>query len=87
MFCRWHLGFCSEEYLPTRRGFDTFYGFWTGSEHYYHHTNLGAYDFRIQEEVNYEANGTYSSVNKVKKLNNLALVIMIEYTFILFNEL
>jgi hypothetical protein len=34
---RWHLGFCNEAYLPTRRGFDTFYGFYTGSQDYFTH--------------------------------------------------
>merc|ERR1719369_2683478 len=27
---KWHLGFCNEEYLPQNRGFDSFYGYWTG---------------------------------------------------------
>jgi hypothetical protein len=34
---RWHLGFCNEAYLPTRRGFDTFYGFYAGSQDYFTH--------------------------------------------------
>ncbi|XP_042860608.1 arylsulfatase B-like [Penaeus japonicus] len=34
---KWHLGFCSWRYTPTRRGFDTFYGYYTGAEDYFHH--------------------------------------------------
>ena len=38
---RWHLGFCNDDYLPTKRGFDTFYGFYCGSEDYYYHFRRG----------------------------------------------
>ncbi|XP_066985391.1 arylsulfatase B-like [Macrobrachium rosenbergii] len=34
---KWHLGFCSWDYTPLKRGFDTFYGFYTGaSDHFTH---------------------------------------------------
>ena len=28
---RWHLGFCKEACLPNNRGFDSFYGFYSGT--------------------------------------------------------
>ena len=71
-YLRWHLGYCHEDYLPTSRGFDTFRGFYTGSQSYYTHipcptcTLVGGgpkgYDYRHNTEVDLAANGTYSSV-------------------------
>lgn len=34
---KWHLGYCSWAYTPTFRGFDSFLGFYLGSEGYYDH--------------------------------------------------
>jgi len=31
---KWHLGYCNKAYLPTRRGFDTFFGMYSDSTHY-----------------------------------------------------
>ncbi|KAH7966548.1 hypothetical protein HPB49_017436 [Dermacentor silvarum] len=35
---QWHLGYYTEQYVPTSRGYDTFYGYYNGEEDYYNHT-------------------------------------------------
>eukprot|EP00640_Fibrocapsa_japonica_P000650 CAMPEP_0113938188 /NCGR_PEP_ID=MMETSP1339-20121228/4598_1 /TAXON_ID=94617 /ORGANISM="Fibrocapsa japonica" /LENGTH=613 /DNA_ID=CAMNT_0000941181 /DNA_START=341 /DNA_END=2182 /DNA_ORIENTATION=+ /assembly_acc=CAM_ASM_000762 len=49
MVGKWHLGMVTDQYTPTARGFDSFFGFLTDAEHYYNHTNdvlgIEGYDF------------------------------------------
>ena len=40
---KWHLGHYMFDFYPTKRGFDSFYGYVTDQEHYYNHT----YAFQI----------------------------------------
>ena len=69
MVGKWQLGFCHEDYLPLKRGFETFYGFYIGQESYYSHFHPGkvgdtahyGYDFRDQDELDLSAIGTYST--------------------------
>ena len=62
MVGKWHLGFYNERVIPTRRGFDSFYGFLTGGQNYFTHVNrlgfprqdyrfLNGYDFWQNEDV------------------------------------
>ena len=77
---RWSQGFCSKEYLPTQRGFSTFYGTWTdGGDHQNHLssadpksslTSLG-YDFHEDESISL-GNIGYSTVDlMVDRFSNL----------------
>ncbi|KAK7495633.1 hypothetical protein BaRGS_00013080 [Batillaria attramentaria] len=34
---KWHLGFFSDAYLPTKRGFESHFGYYTGHEDYFDH--------------------------------------------------
>ncbi|XP_073245668.1 arylsulfatase B-like [Porites lutea] len=36
---KWHLGFFQTDYTPTKRGFDSFFGYYCGKEDYWDHSN------------------------------------------------
>ena len=39
MIGKWHLGFYKRKFTPQERGFDHFYGYYTGNEEYWNHTS------------------------------------------------
>lgn len=47
---KWHLGFFKTEYTPTFRGFDSFYGYYDGSEDYFKHVTSGGFDLHRESQ-------------------------------------
>lgn len=69
---KWHLGFYRDEFLPTRRGFDSFFGILNGkADHYqYNDTAMGLNGLDLRDgiqKVNYEYRGQYSTTLYARK--------------------
>jgi len=67
MVGKWHLGYCNAAYLPTRRGFLSFFGQYCHSVDYYTKYTSGmnnhgvGYDLHDNEEITYEGNREFST--------------------------
>ncbi|XP_077503582.1 arylsulfatase B-like isoform X2 [Amblyomma americanum] len=63
---KWHLGYCNWSYTPTMRGFDSFSGFYLGSQDHFLHTAsasiaMEGFDYRANATPEWDARGRYSS--------------------------
>ncbi|XP_077515270.1 arylsulfatase B-like [Amblyomma americanum] len=62
---KWHQGYFREDYMPTKRGFDSFCGMHTGPDDYYSHIlkwdGRAGLDFWQDTEPLTTENGTYST--------------------------
>ena len=61
MVGKWHLGFFKWPYTPTYRGFDSFYGLYTGYVDHYKYTNRHFLDLRDNMKPVHDKEGVYST--------------------------
>ena len=68
---KWDLGYCNEAYTPTRRGFDTFYGFWGGLNDHYTKVRYGVTDWKdgLENPPTYpDEHSSYLFMDRVKSI-------------------
>ncbi|XP_042149517.1 arylsulfatase B-like [Ixodes scapularis] len=55
MIGKWHLGFFQTAYTPPKRGFDSFFGYYTAGNDYYNHTAGTILRFMMRKLAAYNA--------------------------------
>ncbi|KAK2573435.1 Arylsulfatase B [Acropora cervicornis] len=61
MVGKWHLGFFEWPYTPTYRGYDSFYGFYSGAEDHFQHDRMGVVDLHDNKEPVRDMGGVNSA--------------------------
>ena len=67
---QWHLGFAAKEYLPTHRGFDSFYGYYSGGTDYWDHLTDGYGPKKTYWglDMHHDINVSICPTNRISKL-------------------
>lgn len=73
MVGKWHLGFYEWPYTPTYRGFDAFYGFYTGAEDHFNHERNDILDLHHNKEPVKDKGGVYSARLYAKQAQSVIL--------------
>ncbi|KAL3223820.1 hypothetical protein MRX96_027128 [Rhipicephalus microplus] len=72
---KWALGYYMTKLTPTCRGFDSFYGYYSGEENYYTHSvtyeNHTGLDFWLNRDPILSANGSYSTTLYTERAKHL----------------
>eukprot|EP01084_Bolivina_argentea_P014015 26219_1 len=80
MVGKWHCGFYKWRCTPTFRGYESFFGYYTGGESHWYHTEGQYYDFHWENGTNCgencsiaytEAYGHYATYYFVERANNI----------------
>ncbi|XP_033312190.1 arylsulfatase B-like [Bombus bifarius] len=62
---KWHMGYCTPQYTPLHRGFDTFLGFYNSYISYYNYSysnqNMSGYDMHRGDDPAYGMNREYAT--------------------------